>query len=88
MKISIDVDCSPAEARAFLGLPDLKPTQDALMAKLQERLQDGLAAADVETLMKTWLPAGVKDLGDLQKALWAQFMGGGGRSDPSGEDKT
>ena len=25
MKITVDVDCTPEEARAFLGLPDVKP---------------------------------------------------------------
>lgn len=28
MIITINVDCTPEEARAFLGLPDLKPMQD------------------------------------------------------------
>lgn len=34
MKITIDVDCTPDEARRFLGLPDVAPMQEALMAQL------------------------------------------------------
>ena len=31
MKISIDIDCSPQEARAFFGLPNVEPIQEAGM---------------------------------------------------------
>ena len=32
MKITVNVDCTPDEARHFFGLPDVKPMQDALDA--------------------------------------------------------
>ena len=38
MKITIDIDCTPQEVRAFFGLPHVEPMQDALVAKMQERL--------------------------------------------------
>ena len=38
MRITVDVDCTPEEARAFLGLPDVKPMQEQLMGELQERM--------------------------------------------------
>ena len=44
MKITINVDCTPEEARAFLGLPDLKPIQDELMQEMRNRLMAGLPA--------------------------------------------
>ena len=25
MKVTVDIDCTPADARAFLGLPDVTP---------------------------------------------------------------
>jgi hypothetical protein len=31
MKITIDIDCTPGEARAFLGLPDVAPLQAEVM---------------------------------------------------------
>lgn len=88
MKISIDIDCTPDEARAFFGLPELKPMQDALMAQLQDRLRQGLDAADLETLLKTWLPAGVKDWGNMQKTFWAQFTGATGKPGAGSEEDT
>ncbi len=73
MKITIDVDCTPEEARAFLGLPDVAPMQQALMEEIGERMSAGLDAMDPETLMKTWLPLGVQGLEQAQKVFWAQF---------------
>ena len=76
MKISVDVDCTPEEARTFLGLPDLKPVQDAVLQQVQDRMVAALGAMDPETLMKTWLPAQVQGMEHLQKMFWAQFAGG------------
>lgn len=73
MKITIDVDCTPDEARRFLGLPDVAPMQEALMAQLQERLEQNVKAMDAESLMKVWLPAGLQGLEQLQKMFWAQM---------------
>lgn len=82
MKISIDIDCTPEEARTFLGLPDVKPMQDALMQQLQERISANIAAMDPEVMLKTWLPVGLQNLEQLQKFMWNQMasaMGGSGK---------
>jgi len=73
MKISIDVDCSPEEARAFLGLPDVAPMQAAVMEELGKRMSAGLEAMDPETLMKTWMPLGLQGLEQAQKMFWSQM---------------
>ncbi|MGE5475299.1 MAG: DUF6489 family protein [Bacteroidales bacterium] len=75
MKFTVDVDCTPEEARAFLGLPDVKPMQDALMKQIQERMTASLAAMEPEAMLKTWLPAGVQGMEQLQKMFWSQFAG-------------
>ena len=33
LKITIDIDCTPDEARQFMGLPDVKPLQAAVLTK-------------------------------------------------------
>ena len=33
MKFTVDVDCTPEEARRFLGLPDLTPVHQAYIDK-------------------------------------------------------
>ncbi|MDP6815175.1 MAG: DUF6489 family protein [Alphaproteobacteria bacterium] len=75
MKITIDIDCTPQEARAFLGLPDLEPMQAAFMDGLQGRMEQALAGADLETLMKTWMPGGMPGLDAMQKAFWNAATG-------------
>ncbi len=81
MKFRVDVDCTPEEARAFLGLPDVRPMQEALMAQMQDRMSANLQAMDPEALFKTWFPTQVQNLGALQDIFWTQFLKGGGRSD-------
>jgi Tfp pilus assembly PilM family ATPase len=76
MKITIDVDCTPQEARAFLGLPHIEPMQDALVAQMQKRLSGYLEALEPEQLMKLWLPGGMQGLADIQERFWRQLMGG------------
>jgi len=73
MKITIDIDCSPQEARAFLGLPEVGAMQEALTAQLQERLTQALENSDPEALMRLWFPAGLKGLAQLQEQFWNQM---------------
>jgi hypothetical protein len=56
MKIIMEVECTPEEARRFLGLPDVAPLQEAVMAKWQENLTEVAAAASPEALLRAWMP--------------------------------
>jgi Family of unknown function (DUF6489) len=76
MKIKIDIDCTPQEARAFFGLPQLEPLHEAVLGRVQERLTGYLEGTDPEGLLKLWMPGGLQGLGQMQEALWKQFMGG------------
>jgi hypothetical protein len=86
MKITIDIDCTPQEARAFFGLPNIEPMQDALIAKMQERLAESMSAMEPDALMRLWFPGGLQGLGQLQERFWSQLFesaavpGGPGRS--------
>ena len=75
MKFKVDIDCTPDEARAFFGLPDLKPLQEALLPELEERLRATLKAMDPEAMLKTWLPATLKGFEQLQEMFLAQIAG-------------
>ena len=86
MKIKIDIDCTPEEARTFFGLPDVRPMQDALIAQLQERMSANLAAMDPETMIKTWMPMGLQGLEQMQKAFWSQMSQAAGST--GGKDKS
>jgi hypothetical protein len=73
MKITIDIDCTPAEARAFLGLPDVASLQAEMTTAMQERMMSALAAMDPETMMKMWLPGGSQAVEQMQKSFWEQL---------------
>lgn len=71
MKVRIDIDCTPEEARQFFGLPDVKPLNDAMMAQMREHLQANLTAMDPETLTKAWMTGGMQGWEQLQKMFWS-----------------
>jgi Family of unknown function (DUF6489) len=73
MKLKLDIDCTPEEARAFFGLPDVKPLQEALMPEIEERLRASLKAIDPEAMLKNWLPATLKGFEQLQEMFIAQM---------------
>ncbi len=54
MKIKIDIDCTPAEARQFLGLADLEPLQKTAMAELEKRMMAEFERYSPEGLIKAW----------------------------------
>ena len=60
MKINVEIDCSPAEARAFLGLPDVTPLNDAMVAEMQARMKANVAAMQPEELMTAWTSFGLQ----------------------------
>lgn len=76
MKVTMDIDCTPEEARRFLGLPDVAPMQEAVLDELQKRMLENIAKLDPETMMKTWF-SGAANWEEMQKAFWSQFGGGG-----------
>jgi hypothetical protein len=75
MKIKLDIDCTPEELRGFFGLPDVKPMQDEMMKEVAERLRANVKALDPETMLKTWLPAGLKGFEQLQEMFLSQMAG-------------
>lgn len=71
MKFNVEVDCTPEEARAFLGLPDVKPIQDAMSAHLEERIMTAMTMFDPDTLLKSWFPLGMSGMEQFQNAFRA-----------------
>jgi hypothetical protein len=76
MKVTINVECTPEEARSFLGLPDLGPLHDVYLEKMQHLIRDGMSSADVEKMMQQWLPAMSTNWEQWQKAMWSAATGG------------
>mgnify|MGYP005646065449 FL=1 len=73
MKVSFDIDCTPEEARRFLGLPDVTPVNEAVVEELTKRAAEMAQNMDADKMMEQWMTAGVQGLGDMQKAFMDQF---------------
>lgn len=56
MKVTVNVDCSPEEARQFLGLPDVRPFQAEMMKIMRDKALEGMKMMEPETAMKMWAP--------------------------------
>ncbi len=65
MKFSIDIDCTPEEARSFFGLPNVEVLNKAIMDQVQSQMMDQMKAMAPDEIMKAWMPNG---------AAWDQFQ--------------
>jgi hypothetical protein len=71
MKITIDIDCTPQEARAFMGLPDLTGVNKVVTTALEARTKE-----QIDTLsdpVKFWERAMVSG-GQSMEAMQAAFQ--------------
>ena len=71
MKARIEVECTPEEARAFLGLPDVTALNQALTEEMQTRLKANMAALQPEELMKNWMAFGGQAQEQFMKLMGA-----------------
>ncbi|HTC83468.1 MAG TPA: DUF6489 family protein [Rhizomicrobium sp.] len=76
MKVRIEMDMTPEEARAFMGLPDVRPMQQKMMDEMQARMKAAFDANDPDGMMRAWMPfsygmgGGTETFQKLQKAMW------------------
>ena len=71
MKVHIEMDMTPAEARAFMGLPDVAPLQKKMMEDMQARMKAAFDANDLDAMMRAWMPLGGPEaFQKFQKAMW------------------
>jgi hypothetical protein len=71
MKVKVEVECTPEEARAFLGLPDVAPLNDKLVAEMQARMEANMAMLAPDELMKNWMAFGVGAQDQFRKLMTA-----------------
>lgn len=75
MNIKVEIDCTPVEARAFLGLPDVTPLNEHLVAEMQRRMAENMQAMQPEELMKTWTSFGVQAQDQFRRMMEAAVTG-------------
>jgi hypothetical protein len=72
MKVTVNIDCTPEEARAFMGLPDLAPLNEHFVNEMKNRM----SSLAPEELMKTWYA----QAGQAQEHFMNLMMSGGSKS--------
>jgi len=58
MKMTIEVDCSPEEARRFLGLPDVSALNEHLVEEMKRRIDANMSMISPDEMMKNWMSFG------------------------------
>lgn len=71
MKVSLDIDCTPEEARRFMGLPDLTPANDVYVEHLKKAMQGATSFEQLEQFAKQMAPMGQMGLKMLQQMMEA-----------------
>jgi hypothetical protein len=71
MKMTIEVDCTPEEARRFMGLPDVSALNEALVSEMQSRMSANLQALSPDELMKNWMAFGTGAQEQFRKLMEA-----------------
>jgi hypothetical protein len=77
MKVNIEIDCTPLEARQFFGLPDVGPMQVAVMDKLQQQMTSNIDKMNPEALMQSWFSFDPK-LAERFQDMFVAMSGFGG----------
>jgi hypothetical protein len=60
MKMRIEVECTPVEARQFMGLPDVTLLNERIMEELKRRTDANLQMMAPEALMRSWMQMGAQ----------------------------
>jgi len=60
MKFTVNVECSPEEARRFIGLPDVTPLNERLVEEMTSRMEKNMALMSPETMMSSWMAVGTQ----------------------------
>lgn len=83
MKFTVDVDCTPEEARTFLGLPDVKPMQEEMMAMMRDKVMDNMKMMEPDKIMQMWSPMmnqGMSNIHDFFSSVMTGAVSGMGKA--------
>ena len=73
MKMTIEVDCTPEEARRFMGLPDVSALNEHLVNGMKERIDANMQLLDPQDFMKNWMTLGAGAQDQFRKMMEAGF---------------
>ncbi len=79
MKITVEIDCTPVEARQFMGLPDVQPMQQSIMAEMEKNILKEAQRFTPDALMQSWfasIPQGADLFRDFASKMIAASSAG------------
>jgi hypothetical protein len=75
MKMTIEVDCTPEEARRFMGLPDVSPLNEHIVNEMKSKVTANMSLLSADELMKTWMAFGQGAQDQFRKLMDASLRG-------------
>lgn len=75
MKVTIEVECTPLEARGFLGLPDVTGLNDHLVQEMKSRMDANINMLQPEELMRSWMSFGGQAQEQFMRMMLAATSG-------------
>jgi hypothetical protein len=79
MKVNIELDMTPDEARRLMGLPDVAAMQQRLAAAIESRMKAALDTSDPGAMLKAWFPMGGETMQQFQR-FWDNAKSGAAKS--------
>ena len=81
MKVNIEIDCSPEEAREFLGLPDVSKANNVYADAVTKAMQGAGNFDQLQDVAKQLAPMGQIGLKMFQQFMEAGKAAGGAKKD-------
>ena len=72
MKVNVEIDCSPEEARRFLGLPDVSKANDVYVDAVAKAMKGVGSIEQLQAMAKQVAP-----MGEFGLKMFQQFIEGG-----------
>lgn len=79
MKINVEIDCTPEEARCAMGLPDVTPIHDRYVQMMLDTMDNGVSPEMLDAWTKSWMP-----MGEAGMNLWRRMFETATGSRPNG----
>ena len=74
MKVNIEIDCTPEEARAFMGLPDVSEANSVYIDNITKAMKGVSSPDQLQALAQQLAP-----MGQMGMKMFQSFMEGGMR---------
>ncbi|HUQ13040.1 MAG TPA: DUF6489 family protein [Novosphingobium sp.] len=79
MKVNVEIDCTPEEARRFLGFPDVSKANDVYVDNIAKAMKGVTSVDQLQDYAKQLAP-----MGQMGLKMFQQFMDNGGAAAFSG----